>query len=216
MMTAAEGFEGIDSPLQVSHAMTTHTASIQRDYWTGVDDITEATGQQGSGHIDVRKFGSGTFYFYACLDIDLLASNIVRSFPGLEPAKMRALVRDTALAWLQGMALQNPTGYQNSFAANDIPSTMAVELGASFPYSAAKVFEKPVDSDGSGYDKASAERLVAWDQHRRTVYSGYVSPIHGYGLGNLSTAPGLHDLVKQVSEQLDTIIADIDVLKDAA
>jgi CRISPR system Cascade subunit CasC len=212
MMTATEGFAAIDSPLQVAHAMSTHEVSVQRDYWTGVDDIKIARNIPGAGMIDVRRFGAGTFYMYSCLDLDLLVSNIRTAFYGEEEATIRAIARDTAIAWLQGLALSNPTGYQNSFAAHDLPTTVAIEIGRSFPYSAAKAFEEAVssrDEDGksSGFEVPSIERLVEWDKSRMQAYGAFVNKLQGYGLNGLSTEPGLESLIATAGAQIDALFA---------
>lgn len=218
MMTATEGFKGIDSPLQVAHAMTTHEISVQRDYWTGIDDVKVATNVAGSGMIDVRRFGAGTFYLYSCLDLDLLLSNIRTAFFGEEEKVIRAITRDTAIAWLQGMALSNPTGFQNSFAANDLPTTVAMEIGSSFPYSAAKAFEKPVEARSeegriTGYESPSVDRLIEWDNNRHQTYGAYVKPLQGYGLNALSTHAGLEALVTKAGEDIDALFSGLDEVK---
>lgn len=220
MVTAEEGFASIDSPLQVAHAMTTHETSIQRDYWTGVDDLNAADGTAGSGMIDVRRFGSGTFYLYSCLDLDLLLSNLRRAFTGVNEEDVRAIARDTACAWVYGLVMSNPTGYQNSFAAHDLPSTIGVEVGTSFPYTAAKAFEKPVEamnSDGKlvGYEANSVARLLEWDEQRQKQYQGQVRPLRGIGLGAAGGHESVDEMVKSIGEQVDAIFAGLDMKKAA-
>lgn len=116
--------------------------------------------------------------------------------------------------------MSNPTGYQNSFAANDLPSTVAVEIGKCFPYSAAKAFEKPVsavDSNGVmvGFEATSVARLLQWDQERQKQYAGQVAPLLGMGLGDTSTADSLNALIASIAEQIDAMLATIPTKKAA-
>jgi len=199
MITARDYFGNIDAPLQVAHAFTTHEAISERDYWIGADDLlNRAEGETGGGMIDVRRFGAGVFYQYACLDVDLLRDNLAKSFIQLDDAQREPLLQDmiTALVW--AFAVQNPTGYQNSFASHAIADVLIAEVGGAFPHSAAAAFERPVKAERDGsYRDASREALRIWDQVRKEKYGDAVFPaMNSLGLRDGdSDMPGLLDWI---------------------
>lgn len=179
MITARKCFGNVDSPLQVAHAFTTHEAISERDYWIGADDLlNRAEGETGGGMIDVRRFGAGVFYQYACLDVDLLRENLKESFTRLDASQREALLQDMVTALIWAFAVQNPTGYQNSFASHAIADTLIAEVGGAFPHSAASAFETPVERERNkaGYLEASRKGLQDWDAGRKQKYGEAVFP----------------------------------------
>ncbi|MCP4702560.1 MAG: type I-E CRISPR-associated protein Cas7/Cse4/CasC [Gammaproteobacteria bacterium] len=181
MVTADKIFSNVNSPLQVAHAFTTHEVKVERDYWTGVDDWKQEHDIAGGGMIDVRRFGAGVFYQYACLDVDLLTKNIQEAFivsadgAPFEAVKKESLVKELICAFLEAFAVTNPSGYQNSFASHSPAYSMAVEAGGAFPYSAASAFERAVRKDKQGgYQETSRQALREWNKNRHKIYGDYL------------------------------------------
>jgi CRISPR system Cascade subunit CasC len=207
MITARKYYGNVDSPLQVAHAFTTHEALSERDYWIGADDLlNRAEGETGGGMIDVRRFGAGVFYQYTCLDVNLLRENLEKSFINLDAGQREALLLDMVTALIWAFAVQNPTGYQNSFASHAIADTLIAEVGGAFPHSAASAFEKPVERERNkaGYLEASRKALQVWDAARKQKYGAAVFPaMYSVGLqDNDGTMDALLDWVrKQLSRQ---------------
>ncbi|XP_028157439.1 uncharacterized protein LOC114350730, partial [Ostrinia furnacalis] len=143
-MVTSDIFSNINSAIQVSHAFTVHAAETERDYWTGVDDFKEENGEPGSGMIDTRRFGSGVFYQYALIDVTQLLDNLRSSFVLLSEEKIQEAAQDILCAYAIAFAQQNPTGHQNSFASHPVPEFVYVEVGNTFPTSAAAAYEKPI------------------------------------------------------------------------
>lgn len=201
-MVTSDLFANIDARVQVAHSFTVHEAHSERDYWTGVDDHRVATGQAGSGMIDVRQFGAGVFYQYACIDVDGLLENLRDSHTELPDAKARELARDTINAFVMAFIGQNPTGYQNSFASNAMPSVIVAEIGGTFSVSAAAAYEVPVSSfsgqEQIGYSKAAADRFSDWlDQRRQNFGEESLGDIVSVGLDGQSG--NLPELIKKVA-----------------
>ena len=67
-----------EAAVQVAHAITTHRAMAEDDYYTAVDDLKsrDEAEDAGAGFIGVQEFGSGVFYLYVCVDRDLLLRNL--------------------------------------------------------------------------------------------------------------------------------------------
>ena len=139
-----------EAAVQVAHAITTHRAVSEDDYYTAVDDLKNRREQQedaGAGFVGVQEFGAGIFYFYICVDRNLLSRNLSEDFA----------VRDAALAALiEAAATVAPGGKQASFASRARAVFALAETGAAQPRSLAAAYLKPVGSGNQAVDSISA------------------------------------------------------------
>jgi CRISPR system Cascade subunit CasC len=127
-----------EAAVQVAHAITTHKAVAEDDYYTAVDDLKKPQEDAGAGFLGVQEFGAGVFYLYACIDRGLLERNLGGD---------RAL-RNAALTALgEAMAKVGPRGKQNSFASRAHASYILAERGAQSPRSLVAAFLRPVGGD---------------------------------------------------------------------
>ena len=97
-----------EAAVQVAHAITTHRAIAEDDYYTAVDDLKsrDEPDDAGAGFVGVQEYGAGVFYLYVCVDCGLLLSNL----DGTEA------VRDASLkALAEAAATVSPRGKQSSF-----------------------------------------------------------------------------------------------------
>lgn len=122
----------VEAALQVAHAISTHEARPEVDYYVAADDIpgTDA----GAGYVDEAMFASACFYKYFSIDWETLVKNLKGN---------KELAAHTVGAFIRGAALTNPTGKQNSFAAHNPPDGMLVEI-KNTPISYANAFANPV------------------------------------------------------------------------
>ncbi|MEH3144196.1 MAG: type I-E CRISPR-associated protein Cas7/Cse4/CasC [Methylobacterium frigidaeris] len=150
-----------EAAVQVAHAVTTHRAIVEDDYYTAVDDLKTPAEDAGAGFVGEAGFGAGTFYLYLCIDRDLL----VRNLGGDEDLARRGLA-----ALVQAAATVGPRGKQASFASRAYASYGLVERGEEAPRSLAAAFLKPVG--GEDVLRASIDRLTATrDQFARAYGS---------------------------------------------
>lgn len=149
-MVADNKLLNVDAAVQVAHALSTHMAETESDYFTAVDDQREDD-VQGADMIGVVDFTSATLYRYATINMPLLAENL-----GDEAAAIRA-----AQAFVRAFALSMPTGKQNTFANRTLPEAVVVTLRDDQPVNAVGAFEAPVIARGTGLVEKSAERLAA-------------------------------------------------------
>lgn len=124
-----------EAAVQVSHALTTHRALVEDDYYTAIDDLKGPAEDAGAGFVDVAGFGSGVFYLYACIDIGLLRENL----DGDTDLAGRA-----AGALVEALATSTPSGKRNSFAHQTRAVYLRAERGDAQPRSLAGAFFKPV------------------------------------------------------------------------
>lgn len=133
-MLAASPEYNRDAAVQVAHAITTHRALVESDYFTAVDDLKKPSEDMGAGFIDEAGFGSGVFYVYACIDRALLIENL---------AGDRGLAARAIDAFVEALALASPSGKQNSFANRVRAEFLLVERGDRQPRSLASAFLRP-------------------------------------------------------------------------
>ena len=126
-----------EAAVQVAHAITTHRAQSEDDWFSGVDDLNKRE-DSGAGHLGESAFGSGVFYLYACVNVDLLIENLAgdRELAG---RGMDALVRALATA--------TPRGKQNSHAHHPRAMYLRAERGNAQPRDLSGAFFKAVSGD---------------------------------------------------------------------
>lgn len=125
-----------EASVQVSHALTTHRALVEDDYFTAVDDLNLPAEHAGAAFVGEAGFGSGVFYTYACVDTDLLAENLDGN---------RELAARAAAALVEALATATPSGKRGSFAHQTRAGYIRAEVGDAQPRSLAGAFFKPVD-----------------------------------------------------------------------
>ncbi|MEW6114105.1 MAG: type I-E CRISPR-associated protein Cas7/Cse4/CasC [Thermodesulfobacteriota bacterium] len=126
----------VEASLQVAHAISTHEARPEVDYYVAADDIPGE--DAGAGYLDEAMYTSACFYKYFSIHWEMLVKNL-EGFPG----DKYHLAAHTVGAFIRGAALVNPTGKQNSFAAHNPPDGMLIEI-KNTPVSYANAFAKPV------------------------------------------------------------------------
>jgi len=127
----------VEAALQVSHAISTHEAKLEVDYYVAADDIPGP--DAGAGYVDEAMFSSACFYKYFSIHWEQLLKNL-EGFHG----DKKTLAAHTVGAFLRAAALVTPTGKQNSFAAHNPPDGILVEI-RDYPLSYANAFAKPVE-----------------------------------------------------------------------
>lgn len=124
-----------EAAVQVAHAFTTHRAMAEDDYYTAVDDLNKRD-DVGAGHLDTAGFGSGVYYLYACVNVDLLVENLGGD---------RGLARKGLEALARALATATPRGKQNSHAHHPLARHIRAERGTRQPRDLSGAFFKPVD-----------------------------------------------------------------------
>jgi CRISPR system Cascade subunit CasC len=121
----------VHAALQAAHAISTHEARPEVDYYVAADDVPGD--DAGAAFVDESVFGSACFYKYFSIDFDTLIENLEGN---------KELAAHTLGAFIRAAALVNPTGKQNSFAAHNPPDGILIEIRKS-PLSYANAFARP-------------------------------------------------------------------------
>ncbi len=172
-MLAEQPGRNTDGACQVSHPISTHKVDMEMDFYTAVDDLNPQE-ETGAGMMGVVGFNSACYYRYALVDRDELARNLARKTErknGKWAQELEAKEYQEAdkviKAFLEAMVYAIPTGKQNSFAAQNLPSFgLFVRRQGGVPISLANAFAKPVrpTKDDDDLVGLSVDRLTKhWD-----------------------------------------------------
>jgi len=137
-----------EAAVQISHAITTHRALVEDDFYTAVDDLKEPSEDAGAGFVGEAGFGSGVFYLYACVDTELLIENL---------AGDRDLAALAVGALSKALGTATPSGKRNAFAHQTFAGYIRAEHGDQQPRSLSGAFFRPVE--GQDLLAASIEAL---------------------------------------------------------
>ena len=174
-----------EAAVQVAHAITTHTAVAEDDYYTALDDLKsrDESDSAGAGFLGVQEFGTGVFYLYICVNRDLLLRNLDGS-TALRDASLAALV--------EAATTVGPRGKQASFASHARAFYILGEKGTQQPRSLAAAFLDPVSGRGK-YGVSSIESLKGFRDNLDKGY-GSCADVH-YEMDCLAGTGTLADLV---------------------
>ena len=140
-----------EAAVQVGHAITTHAAMAEDDWFSAVDDLKTRDEDAGAGHLGEHAFGSGVFYLYVCVDCDLLIRNLGGD---------KALAAKGVEALARALATATPRGKQNSHAHHPRASYVRVEKGKGQPRDLTGAFFKAVSlKHEDGVERASITEL---------------------------------------------------------
>ena len=150
-----------EAAVQVAHAITTHRAVAEDDYYTALDDLKSRDEPEnaGAGFVGVQEFGSGVFYLYVCVDRDQLRNNL----DGDDDVH-----RASQAALIEAAATVSPRGKQNSFASRACAIYALAEKGSAQTRSLAAAFLRPVAGDDLG--AASVDVLEKFRERLDAAY----------------------------------------------
>ena len=155
-MVASDQDLNVDATSQVAHSISTHAVQNEYDYFTALDDNLPKD-KAGAGHLGTTEFNSSTLYRYATINVSKLYETI--------KSDVSMAVRGFAEAFICSM----PTGKQNSYANETLPSMIYVTIRDNQPINLVGAFEKPIFSN-NGYTEKSIETLC---EYAKNIYNDY-------------------------------------------
>jgi CRISPR system Cascade subunit CasC len=166
-MTTMEAFEDVTAACQVAHAISVNQFSTEFDYFTAVDDLSATYREDaGSAHIGETEFTSACFYKYFAIDYDSF-------FKSIGGDKEKELAKSAIQAFVKAIALANPSGKQNSFAAHNPPHFVGIEIkDKKIPINLANAFIKPIKPDNEkSLNEKSSEAIAKYAVRNREAFS---------------------------------------------
>ena len=154
-MVTSTAFADVEASMQVAHAFSTNRVIMETDFFTAMDDMIDGSVELGSGMMGDVDYNSSCYYIYASLDTNKLLENLKHS------ENPEIMVKAAVPALLRTIAFSNPSGKQNTFAGNVLPSAMLVECKEyPIPVSYANAFVEPAKpKQNDDLVQASREKL---------------------------------------------------------
>lgn len=162
-MVANDASLNVEGAALFSHALSTHKAENDIDFFSAVDDVkaaSETAEDAGAGMLGTLEFNSACYYRFCALNLDLLAR--ASHLGGLDLAQRRAVVD----AFLRAVIEAVPGARKNSMNAHVRPDfVLGIYKQRGQPVQLVNAFEAPVKANGAGFSKASREALL--DHHQQ-------------------------------------------------
>jgi CRISPR system Cascade subunit CasC len=158
MLAATPDFNR-EAAVQVAHAITTHKAVVEDDYYVAVDDLNTREENAGAGFIGEQGFGSGIFYLYLCIDLALLLRNLGGD---------KAIAGAALAALAEAAATVAPGGKQASFASRARAHFILAERGDAQPRTLAGAFLNA--AQGADPIAESVTHLKQWRDKLEKAY----------------------------------------------
>lgn len=174
-----------EAAVQVAHAITTHAAMAEDDWFSAVDDLNKAE-DTGAGHLGEVAFGSGVYYQYVCVNCDLLIENLGGD---------KELAAKGLEALAAALAQTTPKGKQNTFAHHPRAEYVLAESGNFAPRDLSGAFFEPVKN--TPYLDASIAALEKTREDLDKAYSKLWANEAKMQVGKDGTLAGIVDFAGQ-------------------
>ena len=138
-MVANESSLTLDGAGMFGHALSTHRANNEIDFWTAVDDSKESTDDAGAANMNTQEFTSGVYYRYIALNLGMLANEQHLKAIGTEGR------RKVVDSFIRASLLAVPSARQNSMNGHNPPAyVLGIAKAKGQPMQLVNAFEKPV------------------------------------------------------------------------
>ena len=129
----------LEGAAMFSHALSTHKADNDLDFFSAVDDLKPKGDDAGAGMIGTLEFSSAVYYRYAALNLDLLADSDHLAKLSLEER------RQVVAAFIRATLMAVPGARKNSMNAHTLPGyVLGTFKSAGQPVQLINAFEEPV------------------------------------------------------------------------
>ncbi|MDW7979951.1 MAG: type I-E CRISPR-associated protein Cas7/Cse4/CasC [Verrucomicrobiales bacterium] len=146
-----------------SHALSTHKAENDIDFFSAVDDLQKQE-EAGAGMTGTLEFTSATYYRYVGLNLDLLADE---NHLGALTQQQRKQVVD---AFIRAAVLAIPGGRKNSMNAHTLPAyVLGLVKDKGQPIQLINAFEKPISSQ-NGFIEPSIRALKEHHEQLKKIW----------------------------------------------
>lgn len=155
-MIANDATLNVEGAAMFSHALSTHKASNEIDFFTAVDDRKTDAEDAGAGMMGTLEYTSATYYRYAAINLDLLTADT--HLGKLNTDERRAILA----TFIQAVLTAVPGARKNSMNAATLPfEVLGIVKEKGQPIQLVNAFETPVRASGGGLNAASLEAMKA-------------------------------------------------------
>ena len=181
----------VEAAASFSHAISTHKAANEIDFFTAVDDL-QKEGETGSAHMGSLEYNSATYYRYIQLDLGQLYENLGKPDDELMANAVEAFAKALFIA-VPIARQKTQAGYSSwDYAKVFIRKGQGVQLS----------FETPVKSSaGGGYLQPSIKEVQSQLEKKEKQYGSLFGKIAEFEFG---TENGLNidDLIKAIKGKM--------------
>jgi CRISPR system Cascade subunit CasC len=154
----------LEGAAMFSHALSTHRAENDIDFFSAVDDEKLKEEDAGAAHTNILEFTSAVYYRYAALNLGLLVDD--EHLRKLSPDERRAVVD----AFLRATILSVPAARKNSMNAHTLPGyVLGLVKDKGQPLQLVNAFENPVRPKNGLLD-ASVTALKEHHEHLKKTW----------------------------------------------
>jgi CRISPR system Cascade subunit CasC len=152
-MVASDHSLTVEAAAMFSHALSTHKADNEIDFFSAVDDL-QSEEESGAGMTGTLEFNSATYYRFAAVNLDMLSDG--GHLGALKVEQRQSVVRTFVEATIKAV----PVARKNSMNANTLPVyVLGVVRKKGHPLQLVNAFEKPIRPGRDGYAEQSVELL---------------------------------------------------------
>jgi CRISPR system Cascade subunit CasC len=160
-MVASDHSLTLEGAGMFSHALSTHKADNDLDFFSAVDDL-QSQDEAGAGFTDTLEFTSATYYRYAALNLGLLQQHL----RALSQDERKTVVKTFISAAIQAV----PGARRNSMNANTLPCyVLGLVKDKGQPLQLINAFERPIVSK-NGIADASVAALKAHHEQMKATW----------------------------------------------
>jgi CRISPR system Cascade subunit CasC len=142
----------VEAASMFSHALSTHKADNEIDFFAAVDDL-QPKEESGAGMTSTLEFNSATYYRFAALNLDMLAD--ADHLQSMTKEERQSVVRTFIEATVKAV----PGARKNTMNGNTLPVyVLGIVRNVGHPVQLVNAFENPVRSS-QGYAAKSIELL---------------------------------------------------------
>lgn len=188
-MVAKDHSLTVEAAAMFSHALSTHKADNEIDFFAAVDDL-QPKEESGAGMTSTLEFNSATYYRFAALNLDMLADD--DHLANLTPDQRKEVVRTFVEATIKAI----PVARKNTMNGNTLPVfVLGVVREKGHPIQLVNAFENPVRSN-QGYAAESVKRLK--DEYAKLKTTWGIEAVWKGEIPEVTLAAFLDEAVKHV------------------
>src|SRR5258708_1518141 len=129
----------LEGAAMFGHALSTHKAENDLDFYSAVDDRKPKDDDAGAGMIGTLEFSSAVYYRYSALNLDLLADSDHLGKLSVDERRM------VVVAFIRATLMAVPGARKNSMNAHTLPGcVLGTFKSAGQPVQLINAFESPV------------------------------------------------------------------------
>ncbi|HNV36375.1 MAG TPA: type I-E CRISPR-associated protein Cas7/Cse4/CasC [Rectinema sp.] len=179
----------VEGAAMFSHALSTHKADNEIDFFAAVDDL-QSDEEAGAGMTSTQEFNSATYYRFMAINLDMLADSCHLAALSVDERKL--VVRTFIEATIMAM----PGARKNAMNANTLPAyVLGIVRSNGHPIQLVNAFEKPVWSK-EGYLAKSIQALKEEYARQKDIWG--IKDIYTKAIPEVSLQQFLDEVVSYV------------------